>query len=658
MTDALLQALLTLLSAEHLIHLVIGVVLGLIVGILPGLGGVAGFSLILPFIYGMDPVSALALLIGMVAVINTSDVFTAILMGIAGSASGQVTVMEGFPLAKKGQAARALSAAFSASLIGGLFGAFVLTMAVFVAKPIILSIGFGEQLMLVVLGLSMVGLMTGSSPVKGIAACGLGLLLGAVGSAPATGEWRMTFGITYLADGMPLTIVALGIFAIPEIVDLLRQKSAIAKTAALGSGWLTGIRDTLSNIWLVLRCSSIGVFLGALPGMGGAVVDWASYGHTIQSTKNKEYFGQGEIRGLVGPEAANNAKEGGALIPTILFGIPGSGGMAVFLGGMILLGIQPGIGMIDRQLDLTYTIVWSLALANVIGTAICIAIARPISQLTTIRYVLIAPFMLMLIFFAAFQATRDWGDIVLMLVLGIVGIYLKRFGWPRAALLIGFVLSRQLEVSVYQAIQVYGLTFFQRPIVLFILFIVIVSTVLAIRSKRSDLMSGESVTHRRASLAPQAFFAALVVLALVAVIWDAIPRGELTRLYPLIVGGITLLLAIAALVSQLRSPLTSTAMFDAEVDYSLAGTPQAVSAERCMLWIVGMVAAVYALGTVLGMAVFFMTFLTVNADRKPLRNIILTLSGVGFLVTMATVLTLRYPPGILQQLLPMPWPFG
>jgi TctA family transporter len=243
MLEAAVSAISQLSAPEHMMFLVAGVTLGLAVGIFPGLGGIAGMSILLPFLYGMDPVSALAMLIGLVAVIPTSDTFTSVLMGIPGSSASQATVMDGFPLAKKGEAARALSAAFGASLYGGLIGALVLTLFVLVARPVVLLFATPELFMLAILGLSMVGVLAGQSLAKGMAACGLGLLLGSVGAAPATGEYRMSFGIDYLIDGVPLVVVGLAIFAVPEIIDLLRQRRSIADTPRLGAGWGQGIRD-------------------------------------------------------------------------------------------------------------------------------------------------------------------------------------------------------------------------------------------------------------------------------------------------------------------------------------------------------------------------------------------------------------------------------
>lgn len=336
---ALADAWALILQPVVLGYLVLGVVMGLAVGVFPGLGGIAGLSLLLPFMFGMEPVLGLALMIGMVAVVPTSDTFSSVLMGIPGSSASQATVLDGFPLARKGQAARALSAAFTASLFGGLVGAVFLTLFIVIARPLVLAFGLPEMLMISILGLSMVAVLAGRVALKGLAAAGLGMLIGTIGVADAGGSLRMaSYDFPYLTDGLQLVIVGLGIFAVPEIVSLLRQDRSIAKDAALGAGWMDGVRDWFANKWLSVRCSLIGVVVGVIPGLGGSVVDWIAYGHAVQTTKDKSQFGKGETRGVIGPESSNNATEGGGLVPTLLFGIPGSGSMAIFIGAIALLG--------------------------------------------------------------------------------------------------------------------------------------------------------------------------------------------------------------------------------------------------------------------------------------------------------------------------------
>jgi len=659
MLEALLLALGNLLSLEHAQFLALGVLLGLAVGIFPGLGGIVGLSLCLPFLWGMDPTSALALLIGLVAVIPTSDTFTSVLMGIPGSSASQATVLDGFPLAKKGEAARALGAAFAASLFGGLFGAVILTGFVLIARPIILSFGSAELFMLTVLGLSMVGVLAGRSLWKGLAACGLGLLLGMQGGAPATGEWRLTFGANYLTDGIPLVVLALGIFAVPEIVDLLRRAGAIAESQRLGAGWLRGLTDMLRNRWLCLRCAGLGALVGALPGLGGNVVDWIAYGHVVQTTRGPSNFGKGDIRGVLAPESANNAKEGGGLIPTLMFGIPGSGSMAVFLGGLILIGYEPGPGFVETSLDVTYTIVWSLALANVLGAGLCLFISPWVARLTTIPYHYLAPFMVMIICFAAYQGTRHWGDIIALAAVGILGIYMRRFGWPRPALLIGFVLADNAETYLYQAVQFYDWAWVARPGVLIIGAITLLSIWMGARrgpGAEAAPEGGAVAAAAPAARRPQLLFAGLVVFAFVVGLADSIGLSFLGSVFPLAVNGVMLLLALVVVWKLWRGGPGERALEDQEL---AEGTPAPRrSAEFYFLAILGLLGLAALVGFFLAVVLFFLAFMVGIARVRLPTAALLAGAAAAFLATMSHVMVLDFPRGLLQSLIDLPWPLS
>ena len=484
MTQAALQALGAVLAPEGLLMLVVGVSVGLMVGILPGLGGTVGMSLVLPFIYGMDPNTALALLIGMVAVIHTADTFPSVLLGVPGSSGSQATILDGYPLAQQGDASRALGAAFVASMVGGVLGAGALLVLLPVARPLVLALGTPELFMLAVLGLSMVGVLSGTTPVRGLIAGFLGLLLGTVGAAPAAPHYRYTGEWLYLFDGIPLAVLALGLFALPEILDLLASGSSISRTARLEGSWLDGARDVLLHKWLTFRCAVVGVVVGFIPGLGGAVVDWISYGQAVQTAGDRSGFGRGDIRGVIAPESSNNAKEGGALIPTLLFGIPGSGATAVLLGGAILLGLEPGPTMVTTHLDATLTIVWTLALANVIGASACLLVSRPVARLSLVPAAWLAPFLLVVMMAGAYQSTRDWGDLVAFLVIGLVGWWMKRHGWPRPPLLIGFVLAVSAERYLWISVTRYGASWLLDPGVILIGLLTVVLTGAGARVRR------------------------------------------------------------------------------------------------------------------------------------------------------------------------------
>ena len=652
MMDVIFGALAEVVTPLRLMFMMLGVSVGLVIGVLPGLGGIAGLSLLLPFIYGMDQTSALAMLIGLVAVIPTSDTFSSVLMGIPGSSASQATVLDGFPLARQGEAARALSAAFFASMLGGLFGALVLTGAVLAARPIILLFGSSELFMLTLFGLSTVAALSGGNLAKGVASACLGLAFGMIGAAPATGEYRMDFDTLYLSDGLPLVVVGLGIFALPELFNLLRSGGSIAKANALGSGWIQGVRDVLANPWLVLRCSGIGALIGAIPGIGGSVVDWIAYSHAMQTTKDTSKFGKGDIRGVIAPESANNATQGGALLPTLLFGIPGSGSMAIFLAGMILLGLQPGPAMADRNLDVTYTIIWSLAIANFAGTALCIALAPGIAKLTTIRYALIAPFMIMIISFASFQATRSYYDMLALFGVGIIGLFLRRFGWSRPAFLIGFVLSLGAERYLYQAVQFSGWDFLTRPIALFILALTALSLWSGVRRSKAAVNTEGSVeTSRARNMLPQVLFSAVLLGTFGFVFYEGMRNSYLAAIMPMataILGGLAVL---AVLVVQARGPLAAgTANFDADANSTDAGPWPFVG------WVLGFLVLTGLVGFFLALAVFFLAFLRVVARCGWVQTLLLSGAACGFILVLAYMLNLIFPGGLLQDHYDLPWP--
>jgi len=660
---ALGEAFSLILQPQQIMFLMLGVLLGLSVGVFPGLGGIAGLSLVLPFIFGMDPVSGLALMVGLIAVVPTSDTFASVLLGIPGSTASQATVLDSFPLAKKGEAARALSAAFISSLFGGILGAIVLTFFILIARPLILAFGTPEMLMITLLGLSMVAILAGRVPLKGVAAAGLGLMVGTIGESDASGSLRMaSYSIPYLTDGIKLVIVGLGIFAVPEIVSLLRQDRSISRTGGLGSGWIQGIRDWWANIWLSVRSAFIGVLVGVIPGLGGSVVDWIAYGFTVQSAKDKSQFGKGDIRGVIGPESSNNAKEGGGLVPTLIFGIPGSGSMAVFLGGLALLGYDPGPHMVRHNLDITYTIVWSLALANIFGAGLCILLSGQIAKITTIRFTLVAPFLFMLIAFAAFQSSQSLADLAMLLMIGCLGIFLRRFEWSRPAFLIGFVLSSQAESFANQAVQIsriqfrrdfwQGMEYIFSPVTIGILILLVISVVIGLRQGKQIL--GDSNPPTGSKRAPLIFLLAVTAYVAIAV-YDASTINVLRdKIFPVTVGIVTLIACAALVVSMMRQPETSPVFADLESGGEDAEAPHGLW--TTLGWFAFLLGLSALVGFVLALTVFLVSFLRVRAGVSWTRAGILTVIGIAVLVFLGGTLGRDFPPGLLQDFVKLPWP--
>ncbi|MEP1199259.1 tripartite tricarboxylate transporter permease [Tateyamaria sp.] len=648
-------------------YLVLGVVMGLCIGVFPGLGGIAGLSLLLPFMFGMDPVLGLALMIGMVAVVPTSDTFASVLMGIPGSSASQATVLDGFPMAKKGMAARALSAAFASSLFGGLVGASFLTIFILIARPIVLEFRTPELLMITIFGLSMVGILAGRVAIKGIVAAGLGMLIGTIGEGASSGDLRMSsYDFPYLTDGLKLVIVGLGIFAIPEIISLLRKDRAISDQPQLGGGWIVGVRDWFANIWLSMRCSIIGVVVGVIPGLGGSVVDWIAYGHAVQTTPDKSNFGKGEVRGVIGPESSNNAKEGGGLVPTLLFGIPGSGSMAIFIGAIALLGsgqIEVGPAMLKNNLDITYAIVWLLALANVVGTVICIAASGGIAKLTTIRFVLLAPFLFMIISFAAFQSGQNLMDLVALFAIGFLGILMRRFDWSRPAFLIGFVLSNPAETYANQAVQIAssrfrksfgeGIEYMFTPIVIVLLIITLLSVVIGLRQAKHIMAEGDVKSGSKR--APFVFM--LLVTGYIAyAFYDAasIPSFSRDRTFPMFVAGVSLVGCVALIIRMMLKPETDVMFADREREGDDAEATHGLW--PTLGWFAALLVLTSLLGFILALAVFLFSFMLLRARLSAPMAAGYTAAGIVFMCTMAWLLNRDFPPGLLQEYVDLPWP--
>src|SRR5215510_1837588 len=473
MLQAAGEALLIILDPSRLGLLFLGVCMGLFLGILPGIGGIAGTALLIPFTYSLDPDAAMALLLGLSATNNTSDQISAIVLGAPGSASSAATTLDGFPMTKRGEAGRALGASYMASLMGGLFGAAVMGLALPLVRPIILYIGSPELLAMGVFGISMVAVLSGNTPLRGLTCACLGILLSMIGSDPQTGTLRWTMGQLYLWEGLPLVPLTLGIFALPELCDLLvGRTSIVAKNKAVDTrtGLWLGIKDCFSHWFLVLRCSALGSFMGMIPGIGAAVIDWLSYGHALRTEKGaQQTFGTGDVRGVIAAESATNSREGGALVPTVVFGVPSSAGMAILLGAFIMHGLTPGPDMITKHLDITYSMVWSIALANILGSGLCFMFSGQFAKLSTLRYTLILPCILCLIFIGAYQGKRQWGDLYTLLTLGVLGWVLKHFKWPRPPLVLGFILGSDiLERYLFISIQRYGTEWLLNPLVIFL----------------------------------------------------------------------------------------------------------------------------------------------------------------------------------------------
>ncbi|WP_137120471.1 tripartite tricarboxylate transporter permease [Segeticoccus rhizosphaerae] len=504
MLDAALNALAGFANPATLMMLAIGVAAGLAMGVLPGLGGTAAVGILLPFVITLDPSQSLPILIGAVAVVHHSDVITAILLRVPGSASAAVIMPDGNAMARRGQAARALSLCFVASMIGGALGAVGLTFSIPIAEPLVLAFGSPELFMLTILGISLAALLSKGNMLKGLVSAGLGLLIGMIGAAPAAAVYRFSFGADSLLDGVGLIPLALGLFGLAEIAHMVARKTAIAEKIDIGGGWLQGAREALREWKMMLRGVLVGMWAGVLPGLGATAGTYMAYGQAAATAKGKDRkaFGKGSPKGLVAAESAANSVEAGDLIPTLLFGIPGGAPAALLLGALLAYGIQPGPQMLTNHLDVMYTVVWSFAIASVVGSVVCFFLAKPLARLSFVPFQYLAPGLLLIMLVAAYAESGQFGAIVAMLVLGVMGYVMKEADFPRAPLLIGFILSVPMERYYFLTDSLYTTgEWIHRPFVIVMALILLAPLALklfnAMRRRRSVDDAGSSVTDER-----------------------------------------------------------------------------------------------------------------------------------------------------------------
>lgn len=559
--DLLIAGFLQLLNAKIFAAMMLGIAIGFAVGILPGIGGPATLALLIPFTFSMDPFQAMALLLGMISVTGTAGDITAVLFGIPGETSSAATMVDGHCMAKNGEAGRALGAVLSASMVGGVFGALCLALGIIIVRPLVLSIGYAEFFMLSLAGITFMATLTGGAVIKGLCAGGLGLMLSMVGLDPVVGTQRFTFGQVFLWDGVGVLPMLLGLYAIPELIDMARiGASNIGKTVPKLSGVGQGVLDTLRHFWLVIRCSVIGTYVGLIPGMGATIGSWVAYGHAAQTAKERAKVGKGAVEGVLGPGAANNATMSGALIPTIGFGVPGSPQMAILLGAFIIHGLAPGPKMLMPEsqgghLTLTFTMVAIIIASNVIIALFCFLFLKQLARTTAIRPALLLPFILLLVYIGSFAEKNAFPDLMLTLGFGALGWAMIQFGWPRPPLILGVVLGPLIETNLFQAITSDGIAWLLRPSVLSIFTLIVASLLYpALRRKRTERSpayeqgEGEAATTSPSRLS--LMFCLGVAAVFVYALWTSREWVWQSRMIPWIIGFASLALVTTQAVLE------------------------------------------------------------------------------------------------------------
>lgn len=451
--------------------LVMGTLFGFVAGLTPGLGGRIGIILSLPIAIFWDPLGAAVFLFSMHAVVHTSSSIPAIAFALPTTSGDAATILDGHPLAKMGRGGEALGASLSASALGGVLGAVAFLAALPVARILIVWFGPPEFLVLAIAGLSMVATLSGRNILSGLLVGLLGLLFAMVGRDVLTSAGRFTFGRPELLDGLDLAAFVGGIFVVPEMLSRWELEGD-----SRGRAVATRLRDVLAGMWvtlrylpLVVRSSLYGIWVGIMPGVGSSVSVWMSYAYAARTVKSEIPFGQGAIAGVIAPETANNAKEGGAMVPTLFFGIPGSSSMAIMLAALHVVGQQIGPSLLTTNAHVSLVLAATIVGSNLLAVPMFFAVVPWIVRLTALKRDHLIPIAIAISLFASMMQDMSIVTLAQFAAGGAIGLALKRVGWPRAPFLLGFVLGPIAETSYIQTTQIWGWGMFLRPATLVML---------------------------------------------------------------------------------------------------------------------------------------------------------------------------------------------
>jgi TctA family transporter len=609
-------------------------------------------------------------------------------------------------MAKQGKAAHALSLAFLCSMAGGVIGAIGLTFTIPIARPLVLSFGSPEIFMLAVLGVSLTALVSGGNQLRGLVSAALGLLFGMVGAAPSVATYRFTFGAVFLYPGLALGVVAIGVFGIAEVANLVATRRSVGGGLALQGRWMDGVHDFMGNWALVLRGALVGIWAGVLPGVGATAGAFMAYGQTVATSNDKRKFGKGDPRGIVGPESAANSCEGGDLVPTLLFGIPGAASAALLMGALLYYGIEPGPRLITDHLDSIYSIIWSLALGSIIASLLCFPLAVPLAKLTTVPLHRLAPALILIMMVGSFQTSYSFGDLAVLLVFGVLGWVMKRADFPRAPLLIGFVLSKPLERYYFLTDSLYTpAQWMLRPYVLIMFAILIAPIVIAVvklvrrrrlstavvsasvpndmvaaappaRSGMSRASSGGDAAVGTESTAPRAAtvldpattppphrtdhvwsFGFTVIAAVLVSSAFVLSLGYEAdaRLAPRLVSAVGIIVLLLLLVVELRA-LRSSMRHERSETSGADRWPSARAIVAAFLWIASVPVLSVVLGFTFAAIVFMIAFLWRVSRMKPVGIAIYVVAVVALLFVVTQWADFKLPGGIV--FLSTPWGIG
>ncbi len=480
----LLSGIQTALQFDMLTVTFIGVVAGVLIGCLPGLTSVMGVALLIPLTFGMEPAVGLAMLGGIYCASTYGGAISGVLLNLPGTPSACVTVIDGHPLAKKGEGTRAITLATLGSCAGGIFSTAIL---LFLAPPLAkISLLFSAQeyFLLAMLGITIIASFSGEAISKGLIAGIFGLLMGTIGMHPMTGFMRFTANMPFLFDGLPLVVALIGLFSLPEVLTMVSNLNVrdMSKLSKYVGSPLAHVKEFLSHWWLVIKSCVIGTIVGIIPGAGTDIAAFLAYNEAKNKSKNKEEFGKGAPEGIIAPETANNAVVGGSLVPLLTLGIPGNAVSAIFLGALVIQGLRPGFELFTENATTVYGFIFSMFFANIIFVPVGLTIARFSSKLLKTPPAILAPTIIVFATIGTYAIRNNVEDLWLMLGMGGVGFLMHYFSVPIAPMILGLVLGGMAEGELARAyglagsdVQVLLMQFVTRPICVVLLIICVLS---------------------------------------------------------------------------------------------------------------------------------------------------------------------------------------
>ena len=495
MLEYLSQAVVSLMSFEVLIALMIGVVGGMIIGIIPGLGPSVGIALLLPVSFSMDPTAALVMMTAMYTTGVYGGSITAVLCHTPGTAASAATTMDGYEMTKKGRGMEAISIVTVASVMGGIIGAVCLILFAPALGKISQLFSCLEYFLIACFGILVVAGLTGENQAKGIFAALLGLLLGCVGMDSITGVSRFTFGQLWLEDGLDSTPILIGLFSISQILILVERlmkgngATIVDDPAAglKGRRWKKG--NTKMLMPTMLRSSAIGAFVGFIPAAGASIAAWLSYGVAKRASKKPEEFGKGSEIGIAASEAANNAACGGAMIPLFTLGIPGSPVTAILYGALLMHGLQPGSTLFTgSQAPLTYAIFLGFLISNILMGIIGVAMAKQMARICLVPNSVLVPIIVALACIGTYALNNDMYEVIIMLVFGVIGYFMKIYGFEPD------IMEANFRRSLILAVPKGGIIpyFFSRPISIIIVAVILLFALIPVYRKVTARKQGEN----------------------------------------------------------------------------------------------------------------------------------------------------------------------